>query len=70
MARSGNKKSRTCFFMPKKKKNCASDPKGGQNVEKENSFSQNDIWNANDNFNWASKDEITFASYFRRSEDL
>ena len=42
----------------------------GQNVENKNAFSQNAIWSAIDNFTYASEDEITFASYFRRDEDL
>ena len=41
-----------------------------RNVENENSFSQNAIWSAVDNFTYAPEDEITFASYFGRYEDL
>ena len=40
------------------------------NVENENTFSQNAIWSAIDNFTCAPKDEIKFTSYFRRYEDL
>ena len=42
----------------------------GQNIEYYNVFSQNVIWSAIDNFTYASEDEITFASYFRRYKDL
>ena len=42
----------------------------GQNVETETTFSQKAIWSAIDNFTYAPEDEITFASYFRRYEDL
>ena len=41
-----------------------------QNVENENAFSQNAIWSAINNHTFTPEDEITFASYFRRYEDL
>lgn len=42
----------------------------GQNEDSENAFSQNAIWSAIENFKFAPEEEITFASYFKRYENL
>lgn len=42
----------------------------GQNTENENAFSQNAVWSAIDNFTYSPDEDKTFASYFRRYEDL
>lgn len=42
----------------------------GQNTESETTFSQNAIWSAIDNFIYSPVKDKTFASYFRRYEDL
>ena len=41
-----------------------------QNEDSENAFSQNAIWSAIEDFKYAPEEEITFASYFKRYEDL
>lgn len=40
------------------------------NTESETTFSQNAIWSAIDNFTYSPDEDKTFASYFRRYEDL
>lgn len=39
-------------------------------IENKFSFSQNTIWSAIENFSYNPKEDIAFASYFRRYEDL
>ena len=39
-------------------------------IENEFSFFQNIFWNAIENLSYSPKEDITFASYFRRYEDL
>ena len=39
-------------------------------IENEFSFSQNTVWSAVENFSYSSEEDVTFASYFRRCEDL
>ena len=39
----------------------------GKSIENKFSFSQNTIWSAIENFSYSPEEDITFASYFRRS---
>ena len=39
-------------------------------IENEFSFSQNTLWSVIENFSYSSEEDVTFASYFRRYEDL
>ena len=42
----------------------------GNSIENEFSCSQNTIWSAIENFSYSPQEDVTFASYFRRYEDL
>ena len=42
----------------------------GNSIANEFSVSQNTIWSAIENFPYSPEEDVTFASYFRRYEDL
>ena len=66
LPRLGHKNTRKCFFVSiKNRKKLFGIFNRSQNVAKENA-----IWKAIDTFTNAAEDRITFASYFRRYEDL